>query len=215
MRKDMTWKQRLEYFKDYYLFQTVCIMIAIAVGLLLIWHFLIRDNEVSLYVAVLNETLEAEKKESLQEELGRALGIESEKIIIDDAFLLENDGLSKLEIYMRNCQIDVLIAGQEDYESLCGFGFMKDLQQVFDETVMEIYEEQIVYAAGYLDREEISFEDYETGQGEIRAYGFGSSEMDHYGMIRNLQQNPVIGIAESTKHEALAVKCVTWLLEKE
>lgn len=215
MHQDMTWKQKIVYFRDYYLFQTVCIAVAIAVGSLLIWHFLIRDNEVSLYVAVLNEDLGADRKETLQEDLGKALEIDTEKIIIDDAFLLEGDGLNKLEIYLKNSQIDVLIADQEDFKMLCGFGFMKELQQVFDDDILETYKEQIIYAAGYLDNDEISFEDHETGQGEICAYGFLGTKAGNYEKIRNLQQNPVMGIAESTERKESAVKCVLWLLEKE
>lgn len=212
MRKDMTWKQRIEYFRDYYLFKTVCAVAAIAVFLLLIWHFFIRDNEVSLYVAVVNDSLEIEAADRLKENLGEALGIDADKIMIDDEFYLEGDGLNKLEIYLKNSQIDVLIAAQEDYEWLCGFGFMKDIQKIFDESVIAAYEKQVVSAAGYLDSDEISFEDHETGQGEVLGYGFCVTETSNYGTICKVRHNPVIGIAESTTRGELAVQCVTWLL---
>lgn len=215
MNKNMTWKQKLGYFKDYYLFHTLCIAAAAAVGILLIWHFLLRDDEVALYVAVVNESLETEDEEKLRVNLGQALGLDADDIMVDDGFYLEGDGLNKLEIYLKNSQIDVLIADREDYELLCGFGFLKDLRQVCDSGVLEGCREQLVYAAGYLESEEISFEDHETGQGERLTYGFDMAGTDFCSSICNALENPVIGVAENTKHADMAVRCIRWLLGEE
>lgn len=213
--KDMTWKQKLEYFKDYYLFHTLCIAGAVAVGMLLIWHFFIRDDEIALYIAVVNESLEEEDAEKLKKEMGQALGIDSESIMVDDEFYLEGDGLNKLEIYLKNSQIDVLVADREDYELLCGFGFLKGLEQICDRSMLHNYGERLIYAAGYLDNKEISFEDHETGQGEVLAYGFDMTGTDYDRSVCNKSENPVIGVAENMKHGDTALQCIRWLLGKE
>lgn len=214
MCKNMTWEQRMEYFKDYYLFPTVCTLVAAAVCFLLIWHFFLKEDQTSFYIAVLDETLDEGEKEKLCAGLGKALGLDEDEIIIDDRFYMDGDGLTKLEIYIKNQQIDVLIADEEDYELLCGFGFMKEITQVFDEKFMELYEEQLFFAAGYLDTDEVSFEDHETGKGEVKAYGIRAAASDHYAPLCNYQKNPVLGIPDTAGNQELSAACVDWLLQE-
>lgn len=213
--REMTWKQRWEYFKDYYLFQTVCIAAAIAVCLLLGWHFLLREDNVSFYVAVLDETLDETKAEELKNALGEELGLDPETIMIDDRFYLAEDGWNKLEIYIKNGQIDVLIADSDDYEELCGYGLMADMTQISDASFQTAYGDQLFYAAGYLESDEVSFEDNETGRGEVKAYGVQSAETDRCQALRNYQERPVVGIPETAKYPDRSLQCITWLLQEE
>ena len=112
---EMNRHQRMQYFLDYYLVKLLVFTGIILAVVLFAWNFISKSKEDTvLYVAVVDEALQTEETEKLKEELTEYLGADGKyrKIIIDDSFYMDDGGLEKLEVYLYNKQIDVVIADE-------------------------------------------------------------------------------------------------------
>ena len=205
--------KKLIYFKDYYLLPCVMLTAGFAIVIFLLWSIFLRPREQTvLYVAVLDAVLGQEQKEQLIQELYDQFGITDnrQEIIIDDSFYMKEDGLTKLEVYLSNQQIDVLIADKELFRTLSGYGFLQDLKMVLPKQREQELEADFVRAAGYLDREEDGLEDTATGKGEELDYGLFLPPDCKWGMeIAPDLEGSVCGIAEGSKNieNAIAFLC--------
>ena len=193
----MPLKKKIEYFVDYYLFQTlVCVGILLAAGFLL-WHFWKPKEETILYVAVIDESLDEEGRVRLQEQLAEELGAgKHQQVLIDDSFYMKDDALEKLEVYLHNGQIDVVIANRDTFETLAGLGFFYDVREMIGDT----YQERWCQARGYKDTDEITFEDVETGQGEECPYGVDISGSAMDSLMQYIEE-PVLAFAQGSTNQ--------------
>lgn len=101
----------------------------------------------------------------------------------------------------------MIIADEDVWRELAGYGFLKRLDAGLG------YEEQFLEANGYLDSEDISFEDHEVAKGEAAAYGVDLSESGRFGEMKKYMEHPVFSIAEGTKHEGRARDFLDYLME--
>lgn len=200
-------KQRWQYFLDYYLLYTVCIIGITAIILFLGWHFLKPKEKNILYVAVLDESLNEKATAQLRKSLEEKFGADgkNESVLIDDSFYSREDGIHKLEVYVRNRQVDIVIAPQEIFDMLSGFGFMQDAKTVLGEKAGN-YTEKFYRAAGYKETEEVSFEDHETGQGEVKDYGICLAGSSVYRKLKPMTEEPVFGFVVDMPNKENAVK---------
>ena len=68
-----------------------------------------------------------------------------------------------------------MILDRELFEEYAGYGYFESLDEVTEEDLEKKYGESYQYAAGYKEDDEVSFEDHETGQGEVKPYGISLS----------------------------------------
>ena len=211
---EMDRHQRKRYFLDYYMVKLLVFAgIILTVGYF-IWNFVSKSNEETvLYVAVLDETLDPDGAEKLKEELTQNLGADGkkQKVMIDDTFYMDDGGLQKLEVYLYNKQIDVVIADETTYKELAGYGFFQDISAVLGSKSSE-YADSYVEAAGYKEDEEEEdlFEDYSTAQGEELPYGvdISGSKIDS---IKTNIQTPVLSVAQGAGNIDNAVKFLEFI----
>ena len=192
----MNKKQKLKYFRDYYLFKTLLCLVGIFVVAFTIWHFTKPKMENVFYVAVVDETLNPDEKQQLQNELQNRYNADGKykKVLIDDTFYTRDDGITRMEVYLRNKEIDVVIADKEVFKTLAAYGFMQDLNTVFDNDFKSEYSNDLFYTPGYKDTDEITLEDKEVGKGEELAYGLDITSSSRFSKMKNLIKDPVIGI---------------------
>lgn len=211
---EMNGSQRWQYFKDYYLFITVVVIVLVGIAAFLCWHFWKPKAEHVLYVAVMDDSLDEEDIKKLQGQLEQRYHVDGKqkKVMIDDNFYTREDGITKLEVYLRNEQVDVIIADKEVFQQLAGYGFLQDMNTVLDPEIFETYEEDLCYAAGYRDTKGVSFEDRETGQGEVLPYGvdISGSAFQETGSI---QEEPILGIAAGAPNLGNGVDFIKFLFE--
>ncbi|HIU75887.1 MAG TPA: hypothetical protein IAC62_08405 [Candidatus Pelethocola excrementipullorum] len=211
---EMNGSQRWQYFKDYYLFITVVVIVLVGIAAFLCWHFWKPKAEHVLYVAVMDDSLDEEDIKKLQGQLEQLYHVDGKqkKVMIDDNFYTREDGITKLEVYLRNEQVDVIIADKEVFQQLAGYGFLQDMNTVMDHEIFETYEEDLYYAAGYRDTKGVSFEDRETGQGEVLPYGvdISGSVFQETGSI---QEEPILGIAAGAPNLGNGVDFIKFLFE--
>ena len=216
--REMSKEQRRQYFADYYLRRILCILAGAAVGFFLIWHFMKTADETVLYVAVVDESLDTKKLERMSEELNDRFKVDGrhKKVIIDDTFFMKDDALTRMEVYLHNNQLDVIIADENVWRELSGYGFLKRLDEFLGnpEKLKEShYENKFLEANGYLDGDDISFEDEEVARGEMAPYGVDISESRKFGEMKEYMEHPVFAIAEGAKNEGHAEDFLDYLME--
>lgn len=212
----MNKEQRLRYFRDYYLFKLILGVLAVAVVIFSIWHFTKPKMENVLYVAVVDETLNADEKNELQsflKERYNATG-KYQNVLIDDTFYTRDDGLSRMQVYLRNNEIDLIIADKETFSILSAYGYMQDLNAIFDDSYKTKYADDFYYTEGYKDVAEVTFEDKEVGQGDRLAYGLEISKSEKFSKMSNLLKDPVIGIVVDAPNIDNAKDFVNILMEE-
>lgn len=209
--------QRIQYFFDYYLLKMIIGIGLFAVIGYLIWSFVKPKDETVLCVAFIDEQLDEKKKEELTEELNRLCQADGKKkkVMIDDAFYMQDGGLSKLEVYLYNQQADIIIAEEDTWKRLAGYGFFQNMNEFLDEKSIKTYEKQYVFASGYKETEEVSMEDTETGQGKELPYGVSISESSRFRDIKNHLERPVLAVADNAPNGENAKKFLDYLLENK
>lgn len=239
--KEMNWQQRRQYFVDYYLFKVIAGALLLFIVIFLLVHFLGPKEETILYAAVIDESLDESRLEQMEDDLNQILGGDGNdrRVIIDDTFYTRKDALTRLEAYLHSSQIDVIIADRETWEEYAGYGFFQNIADVLekiqlsdktktvdgtaavDETdvldtvKLKLYEDRYMNAAGYLDSDEISFEDQETGQGKVEPYGIDLSDSSRFNEMKSCMEQPVFSVAEGAENLENAVRFLNYLMEED
>ena len=210
--EEMDKEQRRQYFADYYLRKMLGIAAGIFAFFFLGWHFLKPAEETVLYVAVVDELLDEEKLEEMTEELNERFGADGKqkKVLIDDTFFMKDDALTRMEVYLHSAQLDAVIADEAVWRELAGYGFFKRLDRLGEDLGGW---EELLWTAGYLDSEDISFEDREVARGEAAPYGVNLAGSRRFGEMKEYMEHPVFAIAEGTENEERAVSFLDYLME--
>ena len=101
-------------------------------------------------------------------------GEDAWRITLDDTFRSDNaKDVERLQVLLYNHDVDAVIAGEDVIRTLAAYGYFQDITGVLAEDTAKAAasEGRLFRTAGYLDTEEISMEDHETGRGEILPYG--------------------------------------------
>ncbi|WP_216391400.1 hypothetical protein [Blautia sp. MSJ-19] len=216
---ELNQEQRKQYFLDYYLFPVSVIIIILAIVCFLGWHFFLKpDEENLLYAAVVDDSLDQEKQEQAVLDMQDILGADGKykQIHIDDSFYLKDGALDKIQVYLHSQQIDVLILDQDVFEEFAGYGYFRSLDELTGEDLAEKYDTDYVYAAGYRDTDEISFEDHETGQGATEAYGLSLEGKNRFtDMTGGYLEHPVFAVAVDAPNPENALKFLDYLMNGE
>lgn len=215
--KELNGKQKLQYFKDYYLFP-VCIVVVVLIFVgNMVWHTFLKPEEKNvLYAAVIDEALDEEKRDQAASEFEAILGADgkTEHVYIDDAlYLNDSNMLMKLQVYISCGQIDVMIMDREAFQEYAGNGSFISLDELTDEDLSEKYGQEYEYAAGYLETDEITVEDNESGKGEVKAYGLSLSGDNRFTeMAEGYIENPVFAVVTSSANTENALRFLDYLL---
>ena len=186
--RNMPFGERVQYFFQYYALYVVITVAIVSIIALLLYHFLKPPEVTSLYVAIYNQAWSEESKADLEKTLRKKAGIDkSANVYIDDSFFDGQQGLDKLQVYLANKQIDLIIASKE----VSG--------------IPEVFKDKFVGARGYLDTDEISLDDHETGKGEELFYGMELAKNPWNQIEEQKNQSVVVSIAVDAPNEKNAV----------
>ena len=212
---EMDRQQKIQYLKYYYLLTAVGVILLIAVAVSLIWHVARPRTENLLYAAVIDESLDEKKLAQVTADMSNLLGADGKRktVQIDDSFYVKDGALDKLQVYLHSQQIDVVILDRELFEEYAGYGYFESLDEVTEEDLEKKYGEAYQYAAGYKEDEEVSFEDHETGQGEVKPYGISLSGNNRFTEMSEYIRNPVFAVAVGAKNPENALKFLEYLTD--
>lgn len=213
--KQMNSREKWQYFVDYYLFKVVVAVIIVGVVGSLIWHFVKPKDETILYVAVIDESLDEKKLADMTAALEKMYQADGkhQKVLIDDSFYMKDGALEKLEVYLESKQVDAIIADEKTFKKMAGYGFFEDAGAFAKENNITGYESSYIYAKGYKDSDEVSFEDNETAKGEKLPYGISLTDAKTYTDMTSYAKKPVFAVAANSQHRENTAKFFEYLMQ--
>lgn len=176
---EMDFRQRRQYFMDYYLLKFAIILIIAGTVILLLLSIFSPKKETLLSVCFLQQ-LDIEEKNNLQNAFEKLLIQDTEKqeIRIDDYFPNRYESEIKLQAYLSGQDIDLIIAEEKQFAEFASFGYFADLNDCIP-NADQLYGKLLYRTKGYVDRTEKNkttdstdqIEDNNTNDAMIRAYG--------------------------------------------
>lgn len=145
IRKNLDSKQKLQYFKDYYLPK---ILVGLLMAALLVWlgrDFFADRKDVVLYITIVDDVIAPDKVEELKHEFEELLDVDTQKqeIVINADFSSNSmDSMSQLTTYMFAGEVDVVIAPPKEFETLGRTGHFMTYDQSDVTSFYGHYEEE-------------------------------------------------------------------------
>lgn len=143
----LTMSQKIQQFKDYYLGGTLAVLAVAALIIYMISRFLSpQENAPVLRVAVFDTELSAEAQEEMAQAVRASLNLPDDaQIVIDTGYVSTNTNeYARLSILSADGMVDAVIAGQEAFAELAGFGYFKDLSLYLPEDMQTAYAGEIL-----------------------------------------------------------------------
>jgi|LAHS01.1.fsa_nt_gb hypothetical protein len=164
--------KKLQHFKDYYLKTTLIVIVIISALLYILFHSFHNNDSHALRVVIFDNQCSQQEIAQIQKDAGEALrqaGIQDSLVIENNYSSSSSSDLDRFYVLAANKAVDAVIADNDTFQMLAGQGYFTSLDSLDSSS--------LIYAAGYKDSDQITFEDNETGKGETQPYGirFGSS----------------------------------------
>lgn len=214
---EMNGAQRKQYFLDYYMFPVSVGAVILFIVCFLAWHFFLKPQpEAVLYAAVVDDSLDEDRLAQTVTDMTSILGADgkNETVHIDDSFYIKDGALDKIQVYLYNKQLDVMILDEAVFQEYAGYGFFQSLDEVLPETAQEKYKDRYLYAAGYKDTDDVSFEDNETGQGEEKPYGLSLEGENRFTEMSQYIEHPVFAIAAGAQNTENGIQFLDYLMSE-
>lgn len=194
--RNLSGKQKLQYFKDYYLLKVVVVLIALAAAGSLLNGMIFNRSECVLSLAFVNGSRIAQTEE-LNEALAQYL--EPGR---NDYVSVENYGLDDYQMQMAfvtkmsAAAIDVVVCPQDYFEEGCTLGMFADLSEFLPE---ETYQE---LSGRILEGQEAErdVEGTVVSYHEAKPYGLDISGSGLFQEFGGTEESPVLCVMANTGH---------------
>ncbi|MGB8453947.1 MAG: hypothetical protein WCD89_16675 [Anaerocolumna sp.] len=208
---EMTFKEKITYFNNYYRVTTLVIIAVIFALAYLAYSILTPKPKTVLYAAVINSIVDEQTAATLQTDFGKKLDIDpkTQEIMIDTSFFLgDDDNVSeysmssqqKLGTYFFAGQIDVIIAPESVIASYAHLGNLSKLSDELPTDLCSTLADSFYYS----DTEE------DTASSAYGIYLNGTKIFDKSG---ELIDKPVLGIVVNSKYKQNAVEFIKYLFD--
>ncbi len=215
---EMDFRQRRQYFIDYYLLKCVIIFTIAGTVILLLWSIFSPRKETLLSVCFLQQ-LDIEEKNNLQHTLEKLLIQDSDKqeIRIDDYFPDRYESEIKLQAYLSGQDIDLIIAEEEQFAKFASFGYFTDLNDCIPHAD-ELYGNLLYRTSGYVDVTEKNNSSGSIDQTEnntpddavIGAYGLRIPNY-FFPSLKSDSSHLIAGIVVNSEHKDYAKAAIDFL----
>jgi hypothetical protein len=209
---EMTFKEKVTYFNNYYRTTVIIAILAIAITGYFIYSIASPKPETILYAAIINSNIDPETAAVMQDDFGKRIDIDSktQEVMFDVSFYLSNENASeyslsseqKLGTYLFAGQIDVMIAPESVFANYVKLGSFSKLS---DELPTDLLTE-LTDSFYYSDTKD----DPVTG-----AYGIHLDGAKIYNEKGELVDKPVLGIITNSKFKQNGVEFIKYLFDME
>lgn len=197
--KEMSWKQKLQYFRDYYFFKCLLCCFAAVLVFSFVWNALKPKKEQVLSAAVVHNFLAPEEKTKLEQHISKLLitDMEKQELRINDSLPDGYETDTKLTAYISAREVDLIITTETKFRELARTGCFENLEETMPE-FSEKNKSFLFYAEGYLEESDIQQEDAsETSN----AYGISLGESDLFSGIWHAGKPAVAGIIQGSRNK--------------
>lgn len=202
--KELTPSQRMHYFIDYYLMKCILIIIILAILSFVIWSIARPKNERMLFLAVVENSLVPEEKESLERKLSEMfITGKNQEVYIDDMFPVSYESDAKLSAYLSAHEIDLIITNEKRFQTLANNGCFEDLNSILPE-LSDQYADSLYWA----QKEDDSSEESDTIPDSLSAEDKNENKLHAYGIeITNCESFKDSWFAEDKAIIGIVVNC--------
>ncbi len=208
--RQLPWNRKLEYFREHFLVPLAAAAIVVSLVSFLAVRYPSPESRPALYAAVMDDALTTSDANDLQNTLEEKLG---EDVIIDDYFDMDKDGLTKLQTMLSSKQIDVIIAPEETFEQLAGYGYLANLESTVSKSDNSRLGDAIVQLKGFSDADDDGVDSSGSGKGASKSYGLRLSDAAGWTGIADSDHSALIGIAAGTENTRTAQQFINWLYQ--
>ena len=135
--KSMTFKQKVEHFNQYYRLKVISVITVIALVGSLIYTMFGPKVENVLYVAILDNCIDADTASEYQEVMNEKLGLDTSKyttffdtsFYVGDSSSYASSSIEKLGVYIATGEIDIMIGTEDFIKQYASQGYFKKLSE--------------------------------------------------------------------------------------
>lgn len=201
--KSMNFKEKLQYFNQYYRNKTIAILVCIGFFGYLLYSMFGPKVETVLYTAVVDACIDTETVSSFQSDMIERLGLDTTKstVIFDDGFFLTNaseysaSNQTRLVTYVMSGDIDIIIAPEEIFSQYASAGYFIKLSECLPPQMFSTLTDHFFYYTTETDTQEASYGIY------LDDYAIKDENGD-------VTLRPVLGILTNARHTENAVSFI-------
>lgn len=207
--KNLSKKDKLRYFKDYYSKKVIVVLIIIIGIIMVLNEAVFNRKNCLLQIACLNE-YQIENSEELAETLEELLNIENKNDYANVSYY-DTDEYNMNMAYVTHTatgSIDLLICSEEQFETSANRGMLVDLSEFLPADMYEQLSDRILESR-------TSDEDYDTGAityGEYQPFGIDLSGSEVYKEYGGYGDAPILCVminATNTDNALTGIKYLT------
>lgn len=197
--KEMSWKQRVQYFMDYYFKSTVVILLILALVISLIKTIFFDKTETMLSGIVLNEGINLDL-EAMEQEVKELGGWMEEKQTVSFTIMNTGDYQMEMAVFTRlqTGSADILICDRDTFDAYAENGYFAAAKNYVPEG-MDLTEVSVT--GRILERDE---EGEVIGKEEELVYGFDLSGSEKYKELGGSLPDPVLAVLVNAEHPQAA-----------
>lgn len=212
--KSMSPKEKIGYFKDYYLLRVAGGALIAGLLFTMIWKALHPAPERQLFVYVFNDVLSDEAEKETVEAFCREYGLSPDLIEISDGHDPDADALL-FATFTGDEQLDLVICREKDFAAFAGEGMFFPLEDVFTEKELKDWSNSVVSCPGLLETDSAPEDIYEYyGKGELKDFGLRISDSETYRKLMMSDGDYVCGILGLGANPENAENFVRFMMER-
>ncbi len=213
--KNMSKKEKRQYFKQYYLGGIVgVIIVAVFLGLFLYDTFK-KEPSAALYVAITGDAIDEEKEAQFKDEIEKYLNIDTEKEIV---YIDSNLDRNKLQTYLYAGTVDVVIAGEDSFRQWAKGGYFREPGTSKDLAFYNNYSDNKKFFSKYISPEDVRESDdiQNVKPSDDTDYNFGLyiSDKKYQEGLGGFVEKPVIGVSAAAKENDYIQMFIEYMMEK-
>ena len=206
--KEMTWKQRWQYFMDYYFKITLVIVIAAGLVISFIKTVFFDKTETMVSMMVVDESIYMELDRA-EEELKEKMGWTEKYQAAPFTLMSTGNYQTEVAIFTRlqAASVDVMICDRETFDTYTGYGYFDEAEKYIPEG-MDLSD---TFITGCISERDDMGE--VVGYGEELVYGFDLSGSEKYKELGGTLENPVLAVTANGEHRDMAASVIAYFFE--
>ncbi|OZG68591.1 hypothetical protein [Bifidobacterium eulemuris] len=213
--RSLPWNRKWAYFRDQLLARTVAALAVIGIALYLAIQLLTPSVPPKLYVAVFGDVISTQDAQTLQQRVASAFDLPEGRdggVRIDANFDMDDSGLNKLQSMLASDEIDIIIASPDDFSTLCGYGYLTDLNASLESKQVKELSDLFVTYAGFDDDDDADPDYNGSGKGAEAPFGLRLKTSTIWDTLESADSDAIIGLAQDSRNQDTARRFVSFLI---
>lgn len=210
--KNMNFKQKLQYFKDYYMKKVIVVLIIIIAAISILNETVFNRSDCALFIACINDCM-INKSEDMTTALTDYIQPEDKNDYVNISYYDLEDYNTNMAFVTHSTtgSIDLFIASSEFFEEKAALGMFADLSEVLPAEIYEQLSDKLIEgrtAETDIDGNIVSY-------GEYTPYGIDLSGNEKLAEYETIGKNPILCVSVTTENMDNVIKGLTYLLDLE